>query len=291
LFITDGLSNVGLSSEETLETIRRITLPTNCVFNTFGFGEEHDSKLLLGIALKTQGSYYYVKSSEELSSVFNKCIEQGIMKTRVCKLKIKLLAQDGSRIIILSTPYQTTEFKNAKEYDIDVGLLYSGDHKSILFRLSLRKMNELMENHHLLRINIQYFDIATTTTENITTDLNVARGTENIYQQIPLRLDENLNRYNAIKTIIESIELANKSKFREAQEKMNKCITEINESPSGGERYCKLLVQDLRECNEGMLNDITFQTGVHNAFAHASKFYMETELKLYGNPYLPNLNG
>jgi len=70
MFITDGLSNVGLSSEETLETIKRITLLSDCIFNTFGFGEEHDSKLLHGIALKTQGSYYYIRSSDELYSVF-----------------------------------------------------------------------------------------------------------------------------------------------------------------------------------------------------------------------------
>jgi len=36
-----------------------------------------------------------------------------------------------------------------------------------------------------------------------------------------------------------------------------------------------------------MQNDGAFQTGVHNAFAHASKFYMETELKIINTPYLP----
>jgi len=170
-------------------------------------------------------------------------------------------------------------------------LMYSGDHKSLLFRLSLRKMNEEMENHLLLKVNVQYYDIASRTVENKYIELSVKRISEISYRQIPLKLDENLNRYNAIKAIIEAIELANNSKFTEAQLKMDKCISDIVESPSGEEHFCKLLIDDLRKCKEGMENMTSFLTGIHNAFAYASKFYMESELKIYGDPYLSELNG
>jgi len=40
------------------------------------------------------------------------------------------------------------------------------------------------------------------------------------------------------------------------------------------------------DCKEGMSDAISFQTGVHNAFAHASNFYMENEFKMFIGPYL-----
>jgi len=50
MLITDGLSNAGLSSDETLDSLDQLTLPAGCVFNTFGIGEDHDSKLLHSIS-------------------------------------------------------------------------------------------------------------------------------------------------------------------------------------------------------------------------------------------------
>lgn len=57
MLFTDGLSNRGLSTHATLQSLDKIQLPTGCVFNTFGFGSDHDSKLLHAIAHKAQVNF------------------------------------------------------------------------------------------------------------------------------------------------------------------------------------------------------------------------------------------
>ena len=46
LLITDGLSNRGLGGDESLSSLSQISLPEGCTCNTFGVGDEHDSKTL-----------------------------------------------------------------------------------------------------------------------------------------------------------------------------------------------------------------------------------------------------
>ncbi len=150
MLFTDDLSNRGTSSAETLRNLDKIQLPPGCVFNTFGFGSDHDSKLLHAIALKAQvffflihlltylqGGYYYLETKEDIPSTFGECVA-GLLSTRAHQIEVRLCAQDGARIVTLATPFKISENQVAKDYGIKLELLYSGEAKSILFRLSLR---------------------------------------------------------------------------------------------------------------------------------------------------------
>jgi len=284
MLITDGLSNTGLSRNETLDRLDNIVLPQGCVFNTFGFGEDHDSKLLSAIALRTQGVYYFVPSIEYIHKIFGGCV-LAVLSFRTRKVKLNITADDGSRIISLSTPFKITEKNVAKNYEIDVGLMYSGEYKSIIFRLSLRKMSQSMDIHNLLKVNVEFVDIISGSTDSISTQLFVERNNINFPEKIPLLLDQNLNRYLAARTIFEAIELGNRLQFSEAQLKISECINNIRSSVSGHENYCNLLIEDLEDCKIGLSDFTSFQTGAHSAHAYASMYYMErssgVELRKY----------
>jgi len=276
MLITDGLSVTGFPGESTLDSLKNITIPQGCVVNTFGFGEDHDSKLLHRISLLTQGVYYYVPTKELIHKIFGTCVH-AVLSCRTRRVKIILSAQDGARIIQLSTPFQITEKKVSKEYEIDVGLMYSGEYKSILFRLSLRKMDSLMERHDLLKVNVEYIDMVSDSLDQISKDLYVERLNSNFPENRPMQIDQNLNRFFAAKAIIEAIDLIiNKMQFNLAQAKISQCINSIKTSPSRSEPYCLNLIDDLQDCIKGMSDLSSFQTsGVHAAHAYASMYYME----------------
>jgi len=284
ILITDGLSNTGLSSQEMLSNLDNLTLPLGCVFNTFGFGEDHDSKLLHSIALKAQGVYYYISSSELIHQIFGGCIKS-ILNSRAKHVKISFQGQDGCRIVKIATPFQANEKVKAKEYDINVGLMYREEFKTILFCLSLRKMNKPMLKHLLLKINVQYYDIDTSSVENIKKELTIERREFSRDQCSPLSLDQNLNRYNSVKSILEAIDLSNRLQFSDAQQKLTECIQKISQSSSGQMNYCYHLMEDLKECRQAMRDSNAFQTGIHIAHSYASMYYMERssgiEIKKY----------
>lgn len=54
MFFTDGLSNRCTSGRSILEVLQEVNIPQGCIINTFGYGEDHDSKLLRTIAVRAQ---------------------------------------------------------------------------------------------------------------------------------------------------------------------------------------------------------------------------------------------
>jgi len=152
--------------------------------------------------------------------------------------------------------------------------MYREELKTILFRLSLRKMNKQLK-HSLLKVNVQYYDIESSTIENISKELLIERRDFSKEPVIPLSLDQNLNRYNAVKAILQAIDLSNRLQFTEAQKTITECIQKIQQSSSGNMSYCIHLMEDLKECQLAMQDSNAFQTGIHIAHSYASMYYME----------------
>jgi len=79
-----------------------------------------------------------------------------------------------------------------------------------------------MLKHSLLKVKIEYLDILSGEMDVVSTELSVERSEVNFPGVMPIRLDENLNRYSAAKVIIESIELSNRLQFSESQKKIKR---------------------------------------------------------------------
>eukprot|EP01121_Diplochlamys_sp_Union-15-3_P008247 TRINITY_DN2177_c0_g2_i1.p1 TRINITY_DN2177_c0_g2~~TRINITY_DN2177_c0_g2_i1.p1 ORF type:complete len:503 (-),score=63.46 TRINITY_DN2177_c0_g2_i1:138-1646(-) len=275
MLFTDGLSNRGLSSRDTLDKLSTTLLPEGCVINTFGYGSDHDSKLLHAIALRSKGVYYFIERKEDIAPTFGECVA-GILSTVAHHIVVKLRGLDGGRIVTLATPYTVVEKKVAKDYDVKMGLIFAGESKSILFKLSLRKMHPDIIEHKLTDITVEYNNALTGKMESISTVISVKRNEKNTAPSvIPIILDQHINRYAAAVAITEAIELSKKCNYVEAQKKLGSLIYRIEKSVSAKNPYCKDLIADLVECKNGMKDYDSFSTGIHCAHAYSAMYYME----------------
>jgi len=275
MLFTDGLSTRGLSTAETLRSLDTIRLPPGCVFNTFGFGPDQDSQLLHAIALKAQGVYYYIETREAIPSTFGECVA-GILSTRAHQIEVQLCAQDGARLVTLATPFRITEQQVAKVYGVNVELLYAGESKAILFRLSLRALPRPVSDHSLLVVNVSYVNTITQQVERLSERVKISRPSfEFMETSIPESIDEHLNRYAAATTITEAIELSRNFEFNKAQEKLYCLIERVQSSSSGKTKYCQDLALDLGDCANGMTDVASFRRGIHFAHACSSMYFME----------------
>eukprot|EP01129_Flabellula_baltica_P002001 TRINITY_DN1187_c0_g1_i1.p2 TRINITY_DN1187_c0_g1~~TRINITY_DN1187_c0_g1_i1.p2 ORF type:complete len:474 (-),score=94.01 TRINITY_DN1187_c0_g1_i1:1968-3389(-) len=272
MLVTDGLTNRGMTGEETIESLNDIVLPSGCVCNTFGFGEEHDSMSLHTIALKTQGMYYYVEEYESIPDVFSDCVDS-LLATVARDIRVKLRAKDGCRVIALHVPTEVTEVKKAKDYDIEIGQLSAGEMRSVLVRLSLRKYNSVL-TQPLLGITVTFSNVQGEYFEKNLV-VSVERTLLPEVHRIPSILDQNINRYAAAKIINEAIELSNQLHFTQAREKLRKIVDVISSSPSGGNLFSRNLIIALGKCAQGMSDIISFQTGIHFAHKLSSFYFME----------------
>jgi len=272
----------GLAANETVDS--NIAVPNGCSINTFGFGSDHDSKLLNSIALKSQGCYYYVDQPEDLSKTFGNCVK-GILSTRAHQIDIRLTAQDGARMVAIATPFKIRENQVAKDYNVKLAMLSAGESKSVLFRLSLRAMQNVVNSHHLLRAEVNYTNTLTGKSEILMANISVIRPAIRVNENIPIILDEQINRYSAATTISESIELSNKLEFILAQIKLKNSIEQIQRSASAHSPFCTRLIEDLLRCQSAMNDSNSYHThgGVHIAHECASIYFMERNPSLFKN--------
>lgn len=282
LLFTDGLSSGGSAA---LSSLDNIEFPHGCTLNTFGFGVNQDSKLLHAIALKTQGVYYYVNTEESIPSTLGECIA-GVLSTRAHSIELDIECKDGARVVTIATPFKIEERKLAKEYTVKLELLYTGESKSVLFRLSLRSMSKPMNCHHLLNLKVTYVNTLTSETEYLSAPISLIRPSMPIIEKIPLCLDLQLNRYAAASSITEAVDLAKKLDLTQARQKLMTTINIIKKSPSGDEPYCQDVIKDLEECISGMFDKSTFsEAGIHYAHACASMYFMERSTGLRSRQY------
>lgn len=136
-------------------------------------------------------------------------------------------------------------------------------------------MPQPLSRHELMKIGVQYVNALTNQVEQIETSLSITRTVVPLQENIPLILDQHINRYFAATTINEAIELAKQENYNEAQLKLYKLIERIQQSVSANEPYCLDLVKDIRECLCGMRDFKSFATGMHYAQAYSEMYFLE----------------
>ena len=76
LLLTDGLANQGITGSQSIVAAVKgaLEMTKGVKFYTFGFGSDHDEKLLKDLSEITQSSYYFIESSEGIPSAFGDCL-------------------------------------------------------------------------------------------------------------------------------------------------------------------------------------------------------------------------
>jgi Mg-chelatase subunit ChlD len=155
LLFTDGLANNGSKGSKLLKQLLNIPLPSGLTIHTFGYGADHDSSTLQAIALASKGGvYHYIESPDVIAPTFGECLA-GIMSTAAHSISVRVQGQDGCRIINFYTKFPVESREDVKDYSVSLGSIYADESKSLLMKLSLRKMSKPMLKHQLLRVTVK----------------------------------------------------------------------------------------------------------------------------------------
>jgi len=270
ILITDGI--ICFNSTK----IDNLAIPKNCSIHSFGIGEDHDSQYLHHLSLLTHGCYYYIDNINDIPKELGTMIDN-ILELTCCNINVSLVAQDGARIVNLFTPFNITQNKLSKEFIIDIGSISRGEKKTIIFKISLRKMKQAMTKHDLLHIQLDYTNYKTGKRETIVSELSICRPSNIIdVGQGSFSIQKNLNRYKAAKTIKEAIDLTYSLNFEEAQILLDNLIKDIqNQYSNLGGYFERQLILDLNYCKQNMKDIESLKKGIHSSHALCSMYYME----------------
>jgi len=282
MLFTDGHANVGLRGSKFTDALKGLAIPSGLTINTCGYGIEHDSKMLQNISFCSKGGvYYYVESVESIPAIFSECLS-GLLSTIAHNIEVRFQAKEGCRIVNFYTKFPITEHTSVKDYSVSLGSMYSTESRSILFKLSLRKLNAPAESHELIKIILSYTNTISGAEEKSVLDLSVKRPVKAPVVPRPVELDKHINRYTAAAAIEEAVAQASSQNYESAKKRIIEVIQHVEQSVAAKAKdnkrvaqYCEDLVADLKECAEGLKNFEVFSSGVHYATAYSTMYYIE----------------
>lgn len=179
-------------------------------------------------------------------------------------------------MIKFNTRFPIKENVKAKDYTVSFGSLYSGESRSMILGLSLRKMEREMQAHPLVKVQVTYINTLTQTEESLETLIQMRRPAITPKQEFPLELSKQINRFVAADAIQKAVHAAQKGDFPAAHEQLAAATRSIEASPASQLPYCVDLVKDLNSVARGLADAETFRAGgAHYAHAYATMYYQE----------------
>eukprot|EP01118_Nematostelium_gracile_P010580 TRINITY_DN3664_c0_g1_i1.p1 TRINITY_DN3664_c0_g1~~TRINITY_DN3664_c0_g1_i1.p1 ORF type:complete len:804 (-),score=283.41 TRINITY_DN3664_c0_g1_i1:97-2508(-) len=253
LLLTDGQPNISPPRGEVEMLVRyKEKYPeTACSINTFGFGYNINSELLLKIAIEGGGMYSFIPDASFVGTAFVNCISN-FMTTMANNAKLTIEPLNGASIVDKVSGY--VELKTTWGSVIDISTIQFGQSKDISF-----KMNIPTGGKAFLRATLKC-----QTRSNELVDISIEADSRDGSPEI----QSHVNRQLFVETINSAIKEANNGQLAAAV----KAVQELSKSIS----------KSATVLSKGIQSDIDGQ--VVTAFSKAD-FY-----KKWGRHYLPSLS-
>ena len=198
-----------------IDLLTAIKCPKLYAFHVFGMGEDANSELLCSVANYFRGTYHH---TNHLHLITDECLTR-ILNIRLSSVKVNLKCRDGCRLVTIRTPFPIHVRQPVKEYTIQIGSISDYESKTIVFRLSLRKVDIEHGTHPLLSIEINSL-LPTGLLEKIFVRLSIIRMKGTPPPSLtPKKLQYHLNRIATVgalgKFLEDGIEIQMPGDFKE----------------------------------------------------------------------------
>lgn len=255
LLMTDGLANHGITSTPGIIAMMHKAQSEGigkCTVNTFGFGSDHDAKMLKDISDAGEGMYYFIENEDSIAGGFADCLG-GLLTTIGQGLELRIDAHEGITISQILTVKQLQTIVEGKSYRIALGDIQEGEERDIPFEINLPNGSPILKQP-IAKLTLSYYNVKSETLIDITTDIvidrpNTAELTAD-HTLINIVVDEQYNRVCGGLALDKAILLAEQQKLTEAREILQNTITKIKSSPSSTQPLCVTILSQLSSALE-----------------------------------------
>jgi len=141
--LSDGLD--GGAQAKVKESMMKFRIPTNVSINTFGFGRDHDPKLMTDIADLSDGNYYFIEQLDTIDESFVDCL--GGLQSSVAQSIELSIKGDRSELlqgVKINRAYGNTSMWRLKEKSFVTRManLVSGRQKNFLLELKIPAISQ-----------------------------------------------------------------------------------------------------------------------------------------------------
>ncbi|CAG9319236.1 unnamed protein product [Blepharisma stoltei] len=253
--------------------------------HTFGYGTDHDSKMMQEISSLNNGNFYYIEKPEDIAEAFATCL--GDLATSTFEaLEVELIPQPCSVPFSISKVYS----ENGKN-QYKVPLLLTDDSKDLVFVLNFppytgeRKSNEIIRP---IKVSINKSG------ENKTTeiDLNIlvtSEGNGNKKNEANGDVLANYYRCKGAEILRNVINLADNRYYKEASRVARKAAEEFRALWIKDHVIVQALIHDLEDASKRASSKNNWDKGgrAQVVSVQASHFYQKASnnVQIYKNSY------
>lgn len=268
--LSDGQHNIGPISNEILFNGDFARTKTEYTLHSFGYGDDHDAKLMQGMAERKGGNYYFVNDITRVDECFVDCLGM-VTTTLATKAKLKLR--------LLPTPYYP-EIRILKTYgsywtkdsDIEASLnlhnIYAGIKKTYLLDVEFDGAKQLATARVtpiIANLELEFIEISKTKSTVITKSFQVVIVPENSEpQQKNFEVLKNIMRVRGAESMEIAENLRKAGNQKEALVVLQRFKEDLKQEQLLAEdELAKSLLAQIEQIIEMINNDIN---GVANAW-------------------------
>ena len=281
LLLTDGLANHGIRTSKGIIAMVQQTQSEGigrCSVNTFGFGSDHDAKLLKEIADAAEGMYYFIENQDSIASSFADCLG-GLLSVTAQNVEFTVEALSDATLVKVHTQKPTKVLQEGKKIRVELGDLQEGETRDIPFELSLPACSS-HEEVEIARVVFTYYDIKSEEMKEFSDVIKIARIDEDKltaeHKKVDVTVDRHINRIIAAEAADLAAALAAQNKFDEARALLTTAISKVNESHSAQEELSTTLVSEMQNCLGQMQSKTVYQQqGQYNINGFSKAMYAQ----------------
>eukprot|EP01006_Ploeotia_vitrea_P066638 TRINITY_DN95396_c0_g1_i1.p1 TRINITY_DN95396_c0_g1~~TRINITY_DN95396_c0_g1_i1.p1 ORF type:complete len:593 (-),score=86.00 TRINITY_DN95396_c0_g1_i1:75-1853(-) len=248
---TDGLANRGVQGPAIVTQAESILQRTkNVTISTFGYGSDHDAKLLRDLSESGHGMYYFLDNPMKIGEAMVECLG-GLLSVVAQNVKLHIKACPGAQALTVSTKFRCQKQDGCNSV-VFLGDLYAEEKRDILCTVRLNSLPCAITNEVPL----------VTATLELTDDVNekcsmqdtcsITRPIQTPPQAVPAVISEQLNRVKAMEAMDKAKQFADRGNMREARVELQAAKECMMGSSTANTTYVRNLVEDVSDMMSGM---------------------------------------
>lgn len=247
---TDGQANAGITDPAALvaETRKRLEGSGITGIYTFGFGASHNSNLLQAIAEASQGSYFFIRTTELIKEVFANCLG-GLLSIVAHHIVLKFTPAAGT---VVKKVLSTLPFETASDSTIVINMkdLYSEEQRDLLVELTVNgaAVGPLTMGTWTLQWQDSNSEAQTITAPSAVETVEFLPPGLACNAQV----DEQRNRILATKALDEARKAADSGDVQKANDLVDKVVAQIQASESAACPASAAVYEDLKRAKVNM---------------------------------------
>jgi hypothetical protein len=230
-----------------------------CTINTFGYGHTHNSDLLVKLAEKFDGMYYYVKDADAINEGFAICLG-GLMSTAATNMKLSITPMNGAKNMRILGDFIVT--MNDGIVTTNIGDIQSEEKRHILFEVDIPKVRTKTKASTYCSVKLSYDNKITSTADVLLSLLDLKRG--RVTCKRDAFVDEQYNRVIAGQALKEADEFGRIGQLEKARGMLDSAMLQVSSSCAAQTPLSSNLISDLTETRKGYSTKKDYSTWGRN---------------------------